>query len=277
MNRFIYVLAVAAAFVSCADSYNIEGASSVSALDGSKLYLKAIKNNELKDIDSCDVVHGQFHFSGTLDTVRMANLFMDDESIMPVVLEKGPIFIKIDNASQTVGGTPLNDELYDFIDKHKQLENRISELSHKHSQMLLDGIDENLINEQLTVEADKIAREEDSLVTSFIVDNFDNVLGPGVFMMITGRFHYPILTPQIEDIMSKATDKFRNHPYVKDYYQTATENEARMQGFDTPADMQEVSSEDTAAVGVPFQGGAFDNMPLSGSNSQAAPSDNVQP
>ena len=31
--------------------------------------------------------------------------------------------------------------------------------------------------------------------------------------------------------MSKATDKFKNDPYVKDYYKTAQENEARMNGM----------------------------------------------
>jgi hypothetical protein len=232
MNKILYALAVIAAFTSCANSYNVQGASSISSLDGSKLYLKAIKNNELKNIDSCDVVHGKFHFSGVLDTVRMVNLFMDEESIMPVVLEQGEIVIKIDNASQSVGGTPLNDKLYKFIDKHNQLDNQMQELSHKQSQMLLDGIDESEINEKLAIEAKKIAREEDQLVTTFIVDNFDNVLGPGVFMMITSMYKYPILTPQIEDIMSKATDKFKNNPYVKDYYRTATENEARMQGLE---------------------------------------------
>ena len=217
---------------SCANQYNVQGSSSISSLDGSKLYLKAVKNNELKSIDSCDIVHGQFHFSGVLDTVRMANLFMDEESIMPVVLEQGEIVIKLDNASQSVGGTPLNDKLYKFIDKHKQLDNRMSELSHRQSQMLLDGIDELTINEQLNAEADKIAAEEDKLVTSFIVENFDNVLGPGVFMMITSGFNVPVLTPQIEDIMSKATDKFKNDPYVKEYYQVATENMAKMQGLE---------------------------------------------
>ena len=104
MKKISYVLALVALLTSCAGSYNVQGSSSVSALDGSKLYLKAIKNNELKNIDSCDVVHGQFHFNGVLDTVRMVNLFMDDESIMPVVLEAGEITIKIDNASQKVGG-----------------------------------------------------------------------------------------------------------------------------------------------------------------------------
>ena len=255
MKKIPYVLALLAVITSCAGSYSVQGSSSVSALDGSKLYLKAVKNNELKNIDSCDVVHGQFHFNGVLDTVRMVNLFMDDESIMPVVLEAGEITIRIDNASQKVGGTPLNDKLYEFIDKHNQLDNQMNELAHKQSQMMLDGIDEATINEKLSIEAAKIAKEEDQLVTSFIVDNFDNVLGPGVFMMITSGYRYPILTPQIEDIMSKATDKFKNNPYVRDYYKTATENEARMQGLDpdgTPNATKEPVATGNVDVTAPF-------------------------
>ena len=234
MHKILLAFASMALMASCANSYNVQGSSSISSLDGSKLYLKAVKNNELKSIDSCDIVHGQFHFSGILDTVRMANLFMDDQSIMPVVLEEGEIVIKLDNAAQSVGGTPLNDKLYKFIDKHKQLDNRMSELSHRQSQMMLEGVDELTINEHLNAEAEKIAAEEDKLVTTFIVENFDNVLGPGVFMMITSGFNVPVLTPQIEDIMSKATDKFKNDPYVKEYYQVASENMAKMQGLDAP-------------------------------------------
>lgn len=234
MHKILLAFATMALMASCANSYNVQGSSSISSLDGSKLYLKAVKNNELKSIDSCDIVHGQFHFSGILDTVRMANLFMDDQSIMPVVLEEGEIVIKLDNAAQSVGGTPLNDKLYKFIDKHKQLDNRMSELSHRQSQMMLEGVDELTINEHLNAEAEKIAAEEDKLVTTFIVENFDNVLGPGVFMMITSGFNVPVLTPQIEDIMSKATDKFKNDPYVKEYYQVASENMAKMQGLDAP-------------------------------------------
>lgn len=239
MNKILYAFAVIAAFTSCASSYNVKGSSSVSALDGNMLYLKAVKGGEVKNIDSCDVVHGEFHFAGLLDTVRMANLFMDDESIMPVVLEEGEITIKIDDAIQSVGGTPLNDSLYKFIDKHNQLSNRMNELSHRQSQMLLDGVDEDVINQKLSIEASQIAQEEDELVTKFIVDNFDNVLGPGVFMMITSQYRYPILTPQIEDIMSKATRKFKDDPYVKDYYKTAQENEARMNGLEEIAEPQQ--------------------------------------
>ena len=33
--------------------------------------------------------------------------------------------------------------------------------------------------------------------------------------MVTIGYRYPELTPWIEDIMSKATDKFKNDPYVR--------------------------------------------------------------
>jgi hypothetical protein len=241
MNKSIYtILTVAAVLLtSCASSYNVHGTSSVSAMDGSKLYLKTVKNGELQSIDSCEVVHGEFHFAGLLDTVRMASLFMDDESIMPLVLEEGEVVIRIENALQSASGTPLNDSLYVFIDKHNQLTDRMAELSHRQSQMLLDGIDEDQIDRQLSIEANEIAQEEDKLVTQFICDNFDNVLGPGIFMMITSQYRYPVLTPQIEDIMSKATEEFKNNPYVREYYQAAQENEARMNGT---KDMDDVAA-----------------------------------
>jgi hypothetical protein len=235
----------------------VKGSSSVSALDGSKLYLKAVKNGEMKTIDSCDVVHGEFHFTGLLDTICMASLYMDDESIMPLVLEEGNIVIKIGDAIQGVSGTPMNDSLYQFIDKHSQISNRMTELSHRQSQMLLDGVDEDEIDRQLNKEAARIAAEEDQLVTSFIVNNFDNVLGPGVFMMVTSQYRYPILTPQIEDIMSKATQKFKSNAYVREYYQTAQENEARMNGMeDVPAPQPD------SVMAPPTPAAPLTNVPL---------------
>jgi len=203
-------------------------------LDGRMLYLKVYKNSELKAVDSCDVVHGQFQFNGNLDSIRMATLFMDDRSIMPVVLENGEITIKIDNLQQRVSGTPLNEKLFDFIEKYNQLENLVGELGHKHSQAIMNGEDENSINSRLAKEASSIAQREDKLITTFITENFDNVLGPGVFFMMTAGYRYPELQPWIEDIWSKATDRFKNDSYVRDYYEKAKQNEAIMNGTATP-------------------------------------------
>ncbi len=252
MKKITYLLAALAVLTSCSTSYHVQGSSSISSLDGSKLYLKAVKNQELKNLDSCDVVHGKFQFSGVLDTVRIASLFMDDESIMPVVLEEGEITIQIDRAKQSVSGTALNDSLYRFIDLHNQLDNRFNELEHKQNQMILEGIDEMQIMQEVQSEADKISQEREQLMTNAIIENFDNALGPYLFEMLTSVYRYPILTPQIEYIMSKATKKFKRDPYVNDYYTTAQENERRMQGFDIDEPATGAGSVPTdSAQGVP--------------------------
>jgi len=201
----------------CAEQFNIEGTSSVPSLDGSKLYLQAVKGEQMVSIDSCEVVHGEFRFAGLLDTVRMASITVGDSHLMPLVLEEGKITVGISQPTMKLGGTPMNDQLYDFMTKHTQIENSMNELGHRENQMLLDGIDE----------------QEDSLVTNFICDNFDNVLGPGIFMMLTSGYRYPILTPQIEQIMSKATESFKQDAYVREYMRMARENEARLMGDDS--------------------------------------------
>ena len=234
MSRILYALLAFATLTSCANSYNIQGSSNVSILDGRMLYLKVYNDGELKNVDSCEVVHGQFHFQGTVDSAKMTTLFMDDKSVMPVVLESGDITVRIDNTQQVVTGTTLNEKLFKFIDEYNKLDNQVVDLGHKQSQAIMDGEDEQVTNARLTQEANIIAMREDSLVTNFITDNFDNVLGPGVFMMVTAGYRYPELTPWIEDIMSKATDYFKNDPYVKDYYQKAQENQAIMNGMATP-------------------------------------------
>lgn len=234
MNKILYAFLTVMAFASCANSYNIQGTSNVSTLDGRMLYLKIVKNNELKSIDSCEVVHGKFHFNGTLDSVRMANIYMDNESVMPVVIESGDINIKIDNTQQVISGTPLNDKLFKFMKKYDQLQNQNAELVHKHDQAIMDGRDMATVNQQLAAEAASIDQKLDDLVTGFITENFDNVLGPGIFMMMTSSFQYPELTPWIEDIMSKATDNFKNDPYVKEYMEAAQKIQNMQNGLAQP-------------------------------------------
>ena len=93
------------------------------------------------------------------------------------------------------------------------------ELDHRYSQMLLDGIDEVEIDRTLSAEAAVIAQQEDSLVSDFVVENFDNVLAPFVFVQMASS------VPQVEHIMSKAPDTFKNNPLVSEFYKSVTEND----------------------------------------------------
>lgn len=228
MKNLVYAFAFTAALVSCADSYNIQGSSSLALLDGNKLYLKVAQGKEMKNLDSCEVVHGKFRFAGLLDTTQMAALYMDDKSVMPLVVERGDISIRIDDTQQNVSGSPLNEVLYEFLDKHKRLGNRMEELDHRYSQMLLDGIDEDTIVQELTAEAKVITQQEDSLVTDFVTSNFDNVLGPFIFVQMSSS------VPQVEHIMSKAPEEFKQLPEVSEFYNNVTSNTSSALEDNTP-------------------------------------------
>lgn len=248
MSKLLYSAVVLAALVSCAEqyteSYNIQGSSSVSVLDGSKLYLKTLMGDEMQNIDSCEVVHGGFGFIGRFDTTRIAMLSIRDGG-MPLVIEKGDIRVTIDRTGHKVSGTPLNEMLYDYMDKLIQLNNQRGELGHKEAQMFLEGIDEQTITEQLSMEDNVLLQRIDSLETRFILDNLDNVLGPCAFQLMTSGYNYPVLTPQIEEIMGKASDKFRRDRYVSEYYSKAKEIMARLKGEidDTPVTADSAAGE----------------------------------
>lgn len=232
--NIIYTLLTLALFTSCAQTYTIQGSSDLSALDGQKLYLKIYENSELRNVDSCEVIHGQFHFGGVVDSVSMTTLFMDDMSLLPVVLEEGTVTMKLDNMSRKISGTPLNDKLSEFMNEYQKLEMQLEDLGHQHSQAIMNGEDEDAVNKRLSAVAEKLLLQEDKLVTSFIEANFDNILGPGVFFLMTAGTPYPELQPWIEALMSKATDYFKNNAYVRDYYTKAQENEKMMNGMITP-------------------------------------------
>lgn len=232
MDKVLYAFLSLMALTSCANSFNITGTASVSTLDGQKLYLKVLKDTALNDLDSCDVVHGQFQFTGSIDSVRIANIFVDDQNALPVVLESGDILVKIDNTQETVTGTPLNDKLTEFRAKFTQLMNQSMDLVHKHDQAIMNGKDMNIVNAKLAAEDAAINRKIDHLVTTFVTENFDNVLAPYVFInTCMSRYEVPMLDAWIEDIMSKATPKFKSNPQVKAYYQTAQDNQMIMNGM----------------------------------------------
>ena len=241
MNKIYLAIIALLALTSCANTYEIKGTSNVSTLDGRMLYLKILKDNNFKSIDSCDVLHGQFHFQGNLDSVKMGNIFMDDEPVLPLVLESGDITVKLDDAQQIVSGTPLNDKLFGFFKKYQQLQNQQRELVHKHDQAIMNGSDMKVVTQKLNAEAIQLSEQEDKLITNFVTENFDNVLGAGVFFLVTMGNQYPMLSPWIEDIMSKATERFKNDPYVRDYYQKAQENQAIKNGTHEMSPSQAIS------------------------------------
>lgn len=226
MNIRLLVLALIAmmALASCSSEYQIKGSSSLSSLDGKMLYVKVPDGLQMVNVDSAEVIHGNFQMEGEIDTTVIGSLYMDEQSIMPLVVEKGKIQIKIDNARFLVAGTPLNDKLYEFVGKKNLLDDRAYEVERMESRLIMEGVSVDEVEKRMQQERQAIIKEQDALVKGFISENYENVLGPGVFVMLCNSLPYPIVTPLIEDIMENAPASFKENLLVKEYMKVARQN-----------------------------------------------------
>ncbi len=224
VNRLFFYFLLLLFFTSCSRSYKITGTSSVRSLDGKMLYIKTLQDGNWQTLDSAEVIHGAFTMKGKVDSVMMVTLYLDNEVIMPMVLEKGNIDLSISNTQLSARGTPLNNAFFDFIDKKNELDIRVEELERKEARMVMDGADLADIHEQLTKEGNELVEEMNNYVKKFISDNYENVLGPGVFMMMCSNLPYPILTPQLEEVLKEAPASFKNNKMVKEFVTKAKEN-----------------------------------------------------
>lgn len=206
------MLVAALTLMSCADAfetYNIQGSSMVSTNSDSKMALKVFKGYSLADLDSCDVVHGNFSFEGRIDTTQLG--FIVTEGLMspvPLIIETGGmISVTLERGMNHVSGTPLNDKLYDYLEHYNRLRNYSIAMRAK------------------TIEQARLRSEMDSLETRFIIDNSDNMAGMYVFMQMVSDLmeNEMFFTPRLDFIMREASESFRHNPYVINYYQSAKE------------------------------------------------------
>lgn len=209
---------------SCSRGYRVEGNSSIISLDGKILYLKMLKDGVWVSVDSAEVIHGCFKMKGPVDSVRMVTLYMNNDALMPFVLENGKVRISITPGNFVAKGTPLNDKLYEFISRRNDLERAIADLEHQEARMVLNGADIDDIHDDLKKQGEEKLKEMEDYTRDFIVENYENVLGPSIFMMMCSTLPYPVMTPLVEDVMRTAPASFKENVLVKDFLTKAKEN-----------------------------------------------------
>ena len=252
MNKILYALVILLALTSCTKSYYIHGTSNISSLDGRQLYLKGGSGDSLITLDSCEVVHGNFSFKGTLDSVQVAQIYMDDMNLQfPIVLEEGDIQLKLDNTLLRVSGTPLNEKLNTFWTKFTQLRNQFIEIDHEEGVSIMNGHDEEATNARLIKKALLVYANIDKLFTAFVTNNFDNTLStwgfltrvsydmtPNAYPIWMNDYLYANAVSQlpswVEFIMAKAPDVFKNNGAIKDFYEKFQRAQKEMNGMELP-------------------------------------------
>lgn len=209
-------------FTSCVDQYTIAGSSSVSCFDGRMLYLRVASDEmNLVDVDSCKVIHGRFDFFGNVDSVVLAQLFMENEKVMPVVLEEGNLTVEVDHSGQQVVGGPYNERLYKFLREKSKIEHKQWELDQKFLMMMKEGKSLDEIQQKLGRKSLQLSEKMEDLETKFIIENFDNPLGVGYFILLFGQYPYPVMTDQVKNIIKLAPADFLGNPFVSSYLRKA--------------------------------------------------------
>lgn len=209
-----------AALSGCSAQYNIDGNSTIAGLDGQKLYLRATMPDGKQQsvyLDSCEVVHGTFRFGGVVDSVFMADLYMGDEPMMPVVIEDGQMFVQMDNMMQSISGGQLNDRLNAFLIKHSRCERELWDLNRRARNMVYEGKSLEQIVAVIDPIKSSLLRQMKQLEVNFVKDNYNNVLGPGYFMRMCMSMGMPTADEDIMDILLNAPDAFLSTPFIDNY------------------------------------------------------------
>ena len=141
MHKFLMILAAVLMLASCAKKYKIEGSSAISELDGKKITVKVIKDDSLATVATGTMAHGKFTVKGQIDSATMANLFIGEDIVRPIVLEEGEISVDLKAEDLVWGGTELNDRLYRFMSSRDSLYGKLDDLEHEYTLAFMDGED----------------------------------------------------------------------------------------------------------------------------------------
>jgi hypothetical protein len=160
------------------------------------------------------------------------------------VLESGDIFVKIDNSQTTVGGTELNQELDHFMKSFFRLQDKVMDIEHEQNQSIMEGLDEQETMTALYNKLIGLSQQKDTLFTSVVTTNYENVLGPWTFFYRvsyeTDPYNYPYpswmtnvlytramqeLPSWIEYIMAKAPLEFKQDAEVASFYKAFQEQQ----------------------------------------------------
>lgn len=226
---FLYLgTCVLALLASCRNACFIEGIADASHIEGRTIRLKSMQSDgQWIVIDSCDVTHGTFCMTPVSDTIQVTTLCVGEIPLMPLILEPGKIKVSITNFSLEAGGTPLNNELYSFLDKKKKLDMQAADLDRAESRMIMNGNSDYYIRHYVDSVYAVLSESMQDLVVDFIGDNYTNVLGLCGFSMLSNGLPYPVITPLIRTVLDGAPRSFLEHPIVADFVTAAQANASR--------------------------------------------------
>ena len=224
MRNILFLFFACLSLASCTNRFAIEGVSSVSLHDGKKFYLKVPKAEGFIVLDSTEMVHGEFDLKCKIDSIVLGSLFMENDLLLPIAIESGKINVNIDNSKITINGTPLNNKINEFMMEKNALEDRAYEVERLESRLIMDGKSQAEVEAEMEKQRQALSDDVAKLAKKYIQENYNNVVGPGIFLIFCEGLAFPYITPLMEEIISDAPESFKNDFFIKDFLNTARKN-----------------------------------------------------
>lgn len=211
------------AVAGCSTQYNVQGSTSLSALEGQTLSLQSLYDDAPQTIAQSRVTHGAFDFMGTIDSTIVALVPLPEGTSLPVVVEMGDIQISIDNQGYVVAGSPMNDALYAFFRANDEMDQQLYQLGEQlarleelslRAQMHTGRFVESDLVRDARRRTNGVYEERERLIRDFIVTNSDNVVGQYVFMAALRDCHFPLSYDCVDDILRHVKPAFRQNPRI---------------------------------------------------------------
>lgn len=212
IGNLVFVLTLVSFAISCRRSYTVDGSIDLYGFEGEKLYVVVHEHGEFIVVDSCSVKHGHFQMTGSADSTMFSVLAHGYEPLMPLVLENGHINVRISPSSLMAEGTRYNNQLYDFLDRKNDIDNRFEDIIQRSQQDIF-----NRMNHNYEDSLNNVVEEAENCIYEFIRKHYGDPLGVSVFLMMCNGSSLQEPTPLVRRVIDDAPKKFLSNYKVREY------------------------------------------------------------
>ena len=208
----IFVLTVLLSAISCRRGYTVDGSIDLYGFEGEELYVVVHEHGEFVIVDSCSVRHGHFQMTGNVDSTMFSVLAHGYEPLMPLVMENGHIKVRISPSALMAEGTRYNNQLYAFLEKKNEIDNRFEDIIQRSQEEGAPLMDQNYEDSLRSV-----VKDAENCIYDFIRKHYDDPLGVSVFLMMCNGSSLSEPTPLISRVIDGAPKKFLSNYKVREY------------------------------------------------------------
>lgn len=211
MKKLLFAIVFVGLISACTSkSYTITGKFEEDA--NGTAYLKKVEMQSLADIDTAQVVDGQFKFEGTVEHPELYLVYFENNQVpVTIFLENSNITISgqtddLDNA--VVKGSKTNDIFIKFNDEipHKEKMESI-----RNEFAIAQSTGDQQAMQSLLADYQVIVEEQQEYFKSFLKSNKTNVVGAFLALNMIQGLEFD----DVNEIVTSLENSLKNHPYIE--------------------------------------------------------------